>query len=74
MSLSSALSIALSGLRVANTSIDLAARNIANANTPGYTRKVQLPVAQLSGGIATGVELGDVKRDIDAFLQQQLRT
>lgn len=74
MSLSGALSIALSGLRVANTSIDLAARNIANANTPGYTRKVQLPVAQLSGGIASGVTLGDVRRDIDAFLQQQLRT
>ncbi|MGI9416133.1 MAG: flagellar hook-associated protein FlgK, partial [Hyphomicrobiales bacterium] len=74
MSLSSALNIALSGLRTTNASIDLAARNIANANTPGYTRKIQLPVAQLSGGISTGVVLGDIRRDVDVFLQQQLRT
>ncbi len=74
MSLQSALSIALSGLRVANTSIDLAARNIANAHTPGYTSKVQHNVQTLSGGVVTGVSPGEIQRDVNSFLQQQLRT
>ncbi len=74
MSLQSALSIALSGLRVTNTSIDLAARNIANANTPGYSSKTQNPVATLGGGVATGVTTGEIQREVDIFLQQQLRT
>ncbi len=74
MSLQSALSIALSGLRVTNTGIDLAARNIANANTPGYTSKTQNPVASIAGGVATGVAVGEIQRDVDIFLQQQLRT
>ena len=74
MSLQSALSIALSGLRVTNASIDLAARNIANAYTPGYTAKVQNPIATLSGGVLTGVSTGEIRREVDIFLQQQLRT
>ena len=74
MSLNSALSIALSGLRVTNTGIDLAARNIANAHTPGYTSKTQLPVANLNGGVVQGVTPGQIQRDVDIFLQQQLRT
>lgn len=74
MSLQSALSIALSGLRVSNAGIDLAARNIANAHTPGYTNKVQHPVTALSGGVAAGVTTGEIQREVDAFLQQQLRT
>ena len=74
MSLQSALSVALSGLRVANSGIGLAARNIANAQTPGYTAKVQYNVSTLSGGVSTGVSPGEIQRDVNIFLQQQLRT
>lgn len=70
MSLSSALNIALSGLRVTNSGVNLAARNIANANTPGYTTKAQLPQYYANGGVFTGA----IQRDVDIFVQQQLRT
>ncbi len=74
MSLQGALNVALSGLRVTNASVNLAARNIANAQTPGYSRKVQLPQAQISNGVATGVRMGEIQRQVDLFLQRQLRT
>ena len=55
MSLQSSLGTAVSGLRSSQLGIDLVARNIANADTDGYTRKVQRPVTQYSGGQAFGV-------------------
>ena len=39
MSLTQALSTALSGLTVTQTSMSLVAGNVANAQTPGYERK-----------------------------------
>ena len=59
--------------------------NIANANTPGYTRqRVNLqtsesyPAAslnrpQIPGQIGTGVQVGDVQRIRDSFVDMQLR-
>jgi flagellar hook-associated protein 1 FlgK len=74
MSLQGSLNIALSGLRATTTSVDLSARNIANAQTPGYTRKTQLAEAQISNGVSVGVRSGNIQRDVDLFLQAQLRT
>lgn len=74
MSLQGSLNIALSGLRLANSGVDLAARNIANANTPGYTKKTLLSEAQLSNGVNTGVRTSGIQRQVDQFLQAQFRT
>ena len=73
MTLSSALGAALSGLNVAQSGIDVTARNIANVGTPGYTRKVPNQVNALAGGEGIGVRREAAQRQIDEFLQQQMR-
>lgn len=74
MSLSSALGAAMSGLNVTQAGIDVTSRNIANVGTAGYTRKVQQQVNALAGGEGIGVRREAAQRQIDEFLQQQLRT
>jgi flagellar hook-associated protein 1 FlgK len=71
MSLSNAISAALSGLRLTQTGVGLVADNIANAETPGHTRKSILQgSAAFSSG---GVQLLGVTRELDIFVQRQLR-
>ena len=45
MSLTQALNSALSGLQVTQANISMVAANVANADTPGYTRKVVNQIA-----------------------------
>jgi flagellar hook-associated protein 1 FlgK len=72
MSLGNAISAALSGLRATQTGVGLIADNIANADTPGYVRKsvIQTTTAAGSGG---GVRVVGVQRELDIFVQRQLR-
>ena len=72
MSLTQALSTALSGLQVNQASISVVASNVANADTPGYTRKVVNQVA-IGGGASIGVRVSDIQREIDLYIQKQLR-
>jgi len=72
MSLTQALNSALSGLQVTQANIAMVAGNVANADTPGYTRKV---VNQIATGENTsvGVRVSDIQREIDLYVQRQLR-
>ncbi|HYC18770.1 MAG TPA: flagellar hook-associated protein FlgK [Pseudolabrys sp.] len=72
MSLTQALNSALSGLQVTQANIAMVAGNVANADTPGYTRKV---VNQIATGANTsvGVRVSDIQREIDLYVQRQLR-
>ena len=72
MSLGNAISSALSGLRATQAGVGLIADNIANADTPGYVRKtvIQTTTAAGSGG---GVRVVGVSRELDIFVQRQLR-
>ena len=72
MSLTQALTSALSGLQVNQASISMVAANVANADTPGYTRKVvnQVPTGSRS---SIGVRVSDIQRQIDLYIQRQLR-
>ncbi|HEX3341802.1 MAG: flagellar hook-associated protein FlgK [Pseudolabrys sp.] len=72
MSLTQALSTALSGLQVNQASISIVAGNVANADTPGYTRKVVNQVA-IGGSASIGVRVSDIQREIDLYIQRQLR-
>ena len=72
MSLTQALSTALSGLQVNQASISMVAANVANADTPGYTRKVVNQVAT-GGSSSIGVRVSDIQRQIDLYIQRQLR-
>jgi len=72
MSLTQALSSALSGLQVTQANISMVAANVANADTPGYTRKVVNQEA--TGGTSSiGVRVSDIQREIDLYVQRQLR-
>jgi flagellar hook-associated protein 1 FlgK len=74
MGLTSALSTALSGLRATQIGIGVVATNVANAETPGYSRKtVQLETA-VAGGAGVGVRVAAVNRELDIYVQRQLRT
>ena len=79
------LSIGLSGLRAAQTMLETAAHNTANASTVGYSRqRVRLvaappfsyPAFNRSGfgQLGTGVAIAAVERVRDAFLDAEIRT
>jgi len=73
MGLAASISTSLAGINATQARIDLVARNIANADTDGYSRKTLTTEANVAGGNVIGVLLGDVGRVVDTFLQQQLR-
>src|SRR5581483_3860212 len=74
MGLSSALATAMSGLRANQASLSIISSNVANAQTPGYV--VQNPnQAEISSGTnGSSVEVNGVNRQLDLFVQNQLRT
>jgi len=80
------LETALSGLRAMQAAIDTTSHNIANANTPGYSRQQAvltesnaLPIPALSNVYGTGGQLGEgvdvstISRVRDQFLDVQYR-
>src|SRR4051794_22898543 len=74
MSLAQALSTAVSGLRVSQSGLALVAANVANADTPGYVRKTMDQVATSAGGLGVSVRVAAVNRELDQYIQRQLRT
>ncbi len=74
MGLSQALSTAMSGLRATQAAISLVGSNVANAETPGYVRKTVIQVAGTNGDYGSSVLLNGVDRQLDQYLQTQLRT
>lgn len=73
MSLSTALNAAVSGLKANQAAVDLTSRNIANATTEGYTRKVVGQSNALAGGEGIGVSVRAAVREVDNFLFGQLQ-
>ena len=71
MSLSAATSTALSGLATAQTGLRATANNITNVNTEGYDRRVVEQQSRLLGGVGVGVEVAEIKRVVDDFLNAQ---
>ncbi len=72
MSLSIALSNALSGLQVNQTALQVTSSNVANVNTPDYARKIHEQQARLIGGVGAGVDTAQIIRRIDQFLRRDL--
>ena len=79
------LDIATRSLRAQQTLVDIANQNIANANTPGYSRQsgvvtetmpYPIPVFRQSGQagqMGTGVQVTEVNRARDTFADYQMR-
>jgi flagellar hook-associated protein 1 FlgK len=74
MGLSSALATAMSGLRANQASLSIVSSNIANAQTPGYVAQNPNQIEVASGGYGSTVETTGVNRQLDLFVQSQLRT
>jgi flagellar hook-associated protein 1 len=75
----SVFGIGLSGLNAASLGLSTTGHNIANANTPGYSRqgiKQSAPYPQFSGSGFTGlgVRVDTVERSYDEFLTKQVQT
>ena len=75
MGLMSALQNAVSGLSVNQSQMDLISRNVSNAGTVGYSRRILTTQETSATGITAGsVRQVEVKRVLDTLLQKQLRT
>ncbi len=68
MALISGLGTALSGMKVAQTQLDIIGRNIANVDTVGYTRKQAQQKSVVLAGSSMGVTIGDVTRSVNQGL------
>ena len=75
------INIALKGMMAQQTALTVASHNIANANTGGYSRQrvdmeTSIPVPGLmpgAGQLGSGVDVAQVKRMRDTFLDYQVR-
>jgi flagellar hook-associated protein 1 len=79
------LNIGASALRTAQMLVDITNQNVANANTPGYSRQTAdvqaspaYPIPTFSntgspGQLGSGVQVGDISRARSAFIDYQLR-
>jgi flagellar hook-associated protein 1 FlgK len=74
MSLTQALTTALSGLTATQSGLALVAGNVANAQTPGYIRETAQLVATGTGTTGSSVRVAEINRVLDQFVQTQLRT
>jgi flagellar hook-associated protein 1 FlgK len=72
MTLFSALSIATSGLAVAQHALSVTANNVANVGTEGYTRKLAHQEAAILNGNGAGARVADTTRAVDEFLGQRI--
>ncbi|GAA0598690.1 flagellar hook-associated protein FlgK [Caenispirillum bisanense] len=73
MSLLSALNTATTGLKANQVGLDIVSRNIANASTPGYTKKVAPRENALVDRQGRGVRILATERQVDFRLTQNLR-
>jgi len=64
----------MSGLRATQASLALVSSNVANAETPGYVRKTVNQITGVTGDFGSSVRINGVNRELDAYLQTQIRT
>jgi flagellar hook-associated protein 1 FlgK len=67
-----ALSAALTGLAAAQRQIDITARNMANVQTDGYTRKIVPQETIVAGRDVLGVRTLEIERRVDLTLRRDL--
>jgi len=71
LSLNGILSSALSALQTNQAALNVVSNNIANINTPGYAKRVVNEQPLVTGGQLQGVDIADVQRVVNEFLQQE---
>ncbi len=73
------LNVSLTGMRAFQRALEVTSHNIANANTPGYSRQVaefstREGQGTGSGFVGSGTQISTVKRIYDSMLGQQLQS
>ena len=73
MSISGSLEVGASSLRAQQQAMDVIAQNIANANTPGYSRQETILVSKQPRqagvlNLGRGVKVGNIRRVVDTVL------
>jgi flagellar hook-associated protein 1 FlgK len=74
MSLGSALSTAMAGLRANQAALSIVSSNIANAQTPGYVNQSAIQIETTTGDTGSSVSVVGVNRQLNQFIQSQLRS
>lgn len=73
MSLTSSLLTSVSGLQTAQRQIQVTSGNVSNANVEGYSRKTASAITNMSAGQNSGVELSQVTRQVNDYLNSEAR-
>ncbi len=71
MSLNGIAASALSALKTNSAALGVVSNNVANLNTPGYARRVVNEQTLALSGQLVGVDIADVRRVVDQFLQSE---
>ncbi len=71
--LSTVLNNALAGLNVSQQSLAVLSQNIANVNTPGYSRQVISQSAVYLDGQGAGVSIAEITRKVDEYLARSVQ-
>lgn len=77
MGLDGLLDIGKSALNVAQQALTVAGHNVANVNTPGYSRQEAVvterdPVNGGPGQVGTGVQVIQIRRIVDSFINREI--
>jgi len=64
----------MSGLRANQASLSIVSGNIANAQTPGYVTQTPNQIEVATGTSGASVDVTGVSRQLDLYIQSQLRT
>ncbi|MBF0339174.1 MAG: flagellar hook-associated protein FlgK [Nitrospirae bacterium] len=77
MSVTALFDIARSAIMASRTGLEVTANNIANVNTPDHSRQdtilqISSPLMTHVGEIGRGVDVADIKRRYDKFIETQL--
>jgi flagellar hook-associated protein 1 FlgK len=71
VSINSILASAMTALQTNTAALKVVSDNVANINTQGYSRRVVNQTTQVAGGGLTGVDIADIQRITDQFLQSE---
>ena len=74
MGLGAALATAMSGLRANQAALSITSGNVANAQTPGYVTETPNQIEVATGSTGASVQVTGVNRQLDLYVQSQLRT
>ncbi|MBF0560040.1 MAG: flagellar hook-associated protein FlgK [Nitrospirae bacterium] len=80
MAISGLLNIGLTALYATDQALNTTSNNVANANTPGYKRQepifqsVDSGIIKTTGTPGDGVQISDVSRMYNSFIDQQVNT